>query len=113
MVDGVDDITRAHGLPVARRHALGAKGCIAFLPRADRATSATSSTSTSGSVTRHWLVQHNGGVFLPPWGKIEQWLLSVQHADDDVDRFVANVARFADEVSARVRASRALEAIDG
>ena len=38
----------------------------------------------------HWLVQHNGGVFLPPWGKIEQWLISVQHTDEDVDRFVAN-----------------------
>ena len=41
----------------------------------------------------HWLVQHNGGVFLPPWGKVEQWLLSVQHDEDDVDRFVANLAR--------------------
>ena len=27
----------------------------------------------------HWLYQHNGGVFLPPWGKMEQWTLSVQH----------------------------------
>ena len=61
------------------------------VPRRSRsATSATSSTSTTGSATPHWLVQHNGGVFLPPWGKIEQWLISVQHTDDDVDRFVAN-----------------------
>ena len=43
----------------------------------------------------HWLMQHNGGVFLPPWGKVEQWLLSVQHRRDDVDRFAANFARFA------------------
>ena len=27
----------------------------------------------------HWLYQHNGGVFLPPWGKCEQWTVSVQH----------------------------------
>ena len=27
----------------------------------------------------HWLYQHNGGVFLPPWGKMEQWTLTVQH----------------------------------
>ena len=47
----------------------------------------------------HWLVQHNGGVFLPPWGKIEQWLISVQHDDADVDRFVANVARLAAAVA--------------
>ena len=38
----------------------------------------------------HRLVQHNGGVFLPPWGKVEQWLVSVQHQDEDIDRFVAN-----------------------
>ena len=33
----------------------------------------------------HWLYQHNGGVFLPPWGKCEQWTLSVQHTADDVE----------------------------
>jgi glutamate-1-semialdehyde 2,1-aminomutase len=43
----------------------------------------------------HWLFQHNGGVFLPPWGKSEQWLISVQHDEDDIDRFVANFAAFA------------------
>jgi glutamate-1-semialdehyde 2,1-aminomutase len=43
----------------------------------------------------HWLFQHNGGVFLPPWGKTEQWLFSVQHDDADVDRFVANFWTFA------------------
>ena len=41
----------------------------------------------------HWLYQHNGGVFLPPWGKVEQWLMSVQHDEADVDRFIANFAR--------------------
>jgi glutamate-1-semialdehyde 2,1-aminomutase len=40
-------------------------------------------------------MQHNCGVFLPPWGKIEQWLISVQHTSADADRFVANFARFA------------------
>ena len=48
----------------------------------------------------HWLVQHNGGVFLPPWGKIEQWLISVQHTDEDMERFVANVDRLARAVRA-------------
>ena len=40
-------------------------------------------------------MQHNGGVFLPPWGKAEQWLVSVQHDESDVARFVANFERFA------------------
>jgi glutamate-1-semialdehyde 2,1-aminomutase len=48
----------------------------------------------------HWLMQHNGGVFLPPWGKTEQWLFSVQHTDEDVDRFVENFWRFARAVAA-------------
>ena len=43
----------------------------------------------------HWLYQHNGGVFLPPWGKIEQWLISVQHDEADIDRLVRNFAAFA------------------
>ena len=43
----------------------------------------------------HWLFQHNGGVFLPPWGKAEQWTLSVQHTEDDARRFVDNFESFA------------------
>jgi glutamate-1-semialdehyde 2,1-aminomutase len=43
----------------------------------------------------HWLFQHNGGVFLPPWGKAEQWTISVQHTDEDVDRFLQNFETFA------------------
>jgi len=42
----------------------------------------------------HWLYQHNGGVFLPPWGKAEQWTISVQHTDVDVDLFLANFGTF-------------------
>ena len=49
----------------------------------------------------HWLYQHNGGVFLPPWGKIEQWLISVQHNEADIDRLIANFASFARAVSSR------------
>lgn len=48
----------------------------------------------------HWLFQHNGGVFLPPWGKTEQWLISVQHDEADIDRFVGNFERFAAAVGA-------------
>ena len=49
----------------------------------------------------HWLYQHNGGVFLPPWGKIEQWLISVQHDEADIDRLIENFGVFARAVSGR------------
>jgi glutamate-1-semialdehyde 2,1-aminomutase len=42
-----------------------------------------------------WLYQYNRGVFLPPWGKGEQWLVSVAHDDDDIDRYLDTLDAFA------------------
>ncbi|CAN5218030.1 aspartate aminotransferase family protein [soil metagenome] len=73
---------------------VGAKGCVTF--RHDRVREFRDFLTVDARLGHlHWLMQHNGGVFLPPWGKVEQWLLSVQHDTDDVDRFAANFARFA------------------
>jgi glutamate-1-semialdehyde 2,1-aminomutase len=46
----------------------------------------------------HFLVQHNGGVFLPPWGKSESWTLCVAHTDADGDRYATNVERLVAEL---------------
>jgi glutamate-1-semialdehyde 2,1-aminomutase len=78
---------------------IGAKGCVTFRSEPVREFRDFLQIDT-GIGHLHWLMQHNGGVFLPPWGKIEQWLLSVQHEDADVDRFAANFARMAKAVSA-------------
>jgi len=75
----------------------GAKGCVSFLPHPIR--NFRDFRELDGRYGHaHWLVQHNRGVFLPPWGKVEQWLISVQHTDDDVDRFVANTGYLADRL---------------
>ena len=42
-----------------------------------------------------WLTQFNRGVFMPPWTKGEQWLISVQHADADVDMYLETLETFA------------------
>ncbi len=42
-----------------------------------------------------WLYQYNRGVFLPPWAKGEQWLISVQHTDEDIDRYLETLDGFA------------------
>ncbi len=77
---------------------VGAKGCVTF--RRDRVREFRDFLGIDARLGHlHWLVQHNGGVFLPPWGKVEQWLLSVQHDRADVDRFVANFTRFAAAVA--------------
>jgi glutamate-1-semialdehyde 2,1-aminomutase len=78
---------------------VGAKGCITF--RADPVRDYRDFLQVDARLGHaHWLVQHNGGVFLPPWGKVEQWLLSVQHEPSDVDRFARNFTRFTTAVTA-------------
>lgn len=76
---------------------VGAKGCVTFSAEPVR-DYRDFLTIDSGLGQLHWLMQHNGGVFLPPWGKVEQWLLSVQHDDADIDRFASNFSRFAKAV---------------
>jgi glutamate-1-semialdehyde 2,1-aminomutase len=78
--------------------AAGAKGCVVFSPQPVRDYRGFLDVDDRYSHA-HWLFQHNGGVFLPPWGKIEQWLISVQHDESDIDRFIANFASFARTIS--------------
>jgi glutamate-1-semialdehyde 2,1-aminomutase len=76
----------------------GAKGCVVFA--AEPVTSYRGFLGVDDTYSHaHWLFQHNNGVFLPPWGKIEQWLISVQHDEADIDRLVANFGLFAQAVS--------------
>ncbi|HEX7269636.1 MAG TPA: aminotransferase class III-fold pyridoxal phosphate-dependent enzyme, partial [Streptosporangiaceae bacterium] len=76
----------------------GAKGCVVFSPEPVRDYRGFLEIDDRFSQA-HWLFQHNGGVFLPPWGKTEQWLISVQHDESDIDRLTANFADFATAIS--------------
>jgi glutamate-1-semialdehyde 2,1-aminomutase len=72
----------------------GAKGCVVF--SAEPVSNYRGFLGVDDRYSHaHWLYQHNGGVFLPPWGKIEQWLISVQHDEADIDRLIENFAVFA------------------
>ncbi len=95
-----------HGLP-AHLVSLGAKGCVTFSPTPVRNYRDFLQVDDRFNHL-HWLVQHNGGVFLPPWGKTEQWMLSVQHEEEDVDRFVDNFERFAAGVGDTLRTATTL-----
>jgi glutamate-1-semialdehyde 2,1-aminomutase len=96
-VGGVTEAIRRYGL-AASIVAVGAKGCIVFSPEPVRDFRGFLAIDDAYSHA-HWLFQHNGGVFLPPWGKSEQWLISVQHDESDIDRFNRNVIRFASSIS--------------
>jgi glutamate-1-semialdehyde 2,1-aminomutase len=93
MVDGASSIIERFDLP-AYPLGFGAKGSITFSGtpvRNYRDFLAVDNRLSHG----HWLVQHNGGVFLPPWGKAEQWMLSVQHTEEDAGLFLDNFESFA------------------
>ncbi len=93
MVRGANDVIAKYRLP-AYVQALGAKGCVVF--SATRLRNYRDFVDCDGRWGHaHWLYQHNGGVFLPPWGKCEQWTLSVQHDFDDVERFRVNFEQLA------------------
>jgi glutamate-1-semialdehyde 2,1-aminomutase len=92
-VAGLEREIAANGLN-AQVVSVGAKGCVVFSAGPVRNFRDFLRIRDSFSHA-HWLFQHNGGVFLPPWGKIEQWLISVQHDEADIDRFVANFGTFA------------------
>jgi len=94
---GIEREIAAAGL-AAHVVSAGAKGCVVFSARPVRDYRGFLSIDDRYSQA-HWLFQHNGGVFLPPWGKIEQWLISVQHDESDIDRLVGNFGVFARAVS--------------
>ncbi|GAA3799464.1 aspartate aminotransferase family protein [Sphaerisporangium flaviroseum] len=93
MTEGVEEVLRRFGLPGHVR-SYGAKGAVIFhdRPLHDYRDFVEYPDQWGNA---HWLYQHNGGVFLPPWGKCEQWTVSVQHSETDVRRFVSNLERMA------------------
>jgi glutamate-1-semialdehyde 2,1-aminomutase len=93
MVSGTTRIIEENGLE-AYPQGFTAKGSVTFSPTRVRNYRDFLRVDDRYSHC-HWLYQHNGGVFLPPWGKAEQWTISVQHTDRDIDRFLANFEAFA------------------
>ena len=93
MVEGCEAVIARYRLP-AHVLALGAKGSVVFVPDPVRNYRDFLEIDDRYS-DAHWLFQNNRGVFLPLSGKAEQWMLSVQHTPEDVDRFVANFEAFA------------------
>jgi glutamate-1-semialdehyde 2,1-aminomutase len=90
---GLESVIKEVGLP-AHVVSIGAKGCVVFSTDPVRDYRDFLEVDDRYSHA-HWLFQHNGGVFLPPWGKSEQWLISVQHDEADVDRLITNFKVFA------------------
>ena len=75
----------AHGIP-AHTVDLGAKGCVSYRPGRLRNYRDFLDTNTDLYAASYpWMV--NRGLFMTP-GDEEQWTISVQHTEADVDRYV-------------------------
>ncbi len=86
----------SHGQPAYGR-VFGFKGSVVCHPTAP--SNYRDFLETNLAISHcHFLFQHNGGVFLPPWGKSESWTLCVAHSDADGERYVSNVERLATEL---------------
>jgi glutamate-1-semialdehyde 2,1-aminomutase len=97
LADGCGKAIAEHGLP-AHTADLGAKGCVSY--RAEPLHNYRDFLETRTEfydASYPWIV--NRGVFMTP-GDEEQWTISVQHTDADIDRYVEAFGEFAAAVSA-------------
>ncbi len=93
---GCQGVIDDHGLPGYAIHS-GPKGCVMFTPQ--RVTSYRDFVGLDGELWEaSFFYLANRGVLLPP-GPDDQWTLSVQHSESEVDRYVATFRAFAAEVS--------------
>jgi glutamate-1-semialdehyde 2,1-aminomutase len=94
----LDDVIERYGLPL-HTMGLGSKGCVVFSSERlyeyrDYAAKVDEELSTLS-----WLYHMNHGIFMTP-GVDEQWTLSVQHSDADLQRYVDAFEAFARDVTA-------------
>jgi len=91
LADGCGKAIAEHGLP-AHTVDLGAKGCISYRAEPLRNYRDFLETRTElYEASFPWVL--NRGVFMTP-GDEEQWTLSVQHTEADIDRYVEAFADF-------------------
>jgi glutamate-1-semialdehyde 2,1-aminomutase len=97
MRSGIESILAARHLP-AHVATAGAKGSVMYSPRPMQTY--RDFLEVDGRWARAaWLYQFNRGVFLPPWSKGEQWLISFQHTEVDIDRYLDTLDGFATAIA--------------
>ncbi len=94
---GSQSVIDDHGLPGYAIN-VGPKGCVMFTPER-----VTSYRNLEGLDAELWAASFfylaNRGILLPP-GPDDQWTLSVQHTDADIDRYLEVFGEFAAELTA-------------
>jgi len=93
---GCQAVIDQYGLPGYAINS-GPKGCVMFTPQ--RVTNYRDFIGLDGELWEaSFFYLANRGVLLPP-GPDDQWTLSVQHTDDELDRYVDTFSEFAAELA--------------
>jgi glutamate-1-semialdehyde 2,1-aminomutase len=93
---GCQEVLDDYGLPGYAIN-VGPKGCVMFTPQ--RVTNYRDFIGLDEELwTAFFFYLANRGVLLPP-GPDDQWTLSVQHTEEEIDRYVAVFREFSQEVA--------------
>jgi glutamate-1-semialdehyde 2,1-aminomutase len=93
---GCQEVIDDHGLPAYAIN-IGPKGCVMFTP--ERVTNYRDFIGLDTELwTAFFFYVANRGILLPP-GPDDQWTLSVQHSEEEIDRHVAVFREFAQEIA--------------
>ncbi len=87
LLDGCQAVVEKYGLP-GRAVGIGSKGCVTFSPRPIVDYETYKEHQDADLCELSWLYNMNRGIFMTP-GREEEWTLSVAHAFEDCDRYVA------------------------
>jgi glutamate-1-semialdehyde 2,1-aminomutase len=97
LIAGCDEILRRYGLP-GYTVGISSKGCVHFTDAPIRDYTSFMAHQNADLPGLGWLYNANRGVLMAP-GREEEWTLSVQHSDADVDRYLATLDTMARDIT--------------
>jgi glutamate-1-semialdehyde 2,1-aminomutase len=98
LVAGCDEILTRHGIP-GYSVGISSKGCVHFTDAPIRDYTSFMTHQDAALPELAWLYNANRNVLMAP-GREEEWTLSVQHTDADVDRYLDSLDAMAADLAA-------------
>ncbi|WP_250281807.1 MULTISPECIES: aspartate aminotransferase family protein [unclassified Frankia] len=97
LIAGCDEILRRHGL-LGYTVGISSKGCVHFTDAPIRDYTSFMAHQNAALPELAWLYNANRGVLMAP-GREEEWTLSVQHTEADVDRYLDSLDALARDIT--------------
>jgi glutamate-1-semialdehyde 2,1-aminomutase len=98
ILSGCEAVIERHRLP-GYAVGIGSKGCVTFSPTPVVDYESFKVNQDVAVTELAWLWNMNRGIYMTP-GREEEWTLSVQHDDADIDRFIDVFAELASDLTA-------------